>query len=133
MLLRHPTRALGLACAMALASLLGACGQSQGENPAAKRPETQAAQAAALPQPASLADGERVYRQSCFACHDTGAAGAPKRGDQAAWAPRIATGSAAMLKSVINGKNAMPPRAGDASLSDDELKAALEYLVGKAK
>ena len=74
-----------------------------------------------------------VYNTICKACHDAGVAGAPKTGDKAAWAPRIATGSAAMLKSVINGKNAMPPRAGDTSLSDDELKAALEYLVGKAK
>ena len=80
-----------------------------------------------------LRTGEEVFKGQCAACHATGAAGAPKFGEAAAWAPRIATGSAAMLKSVINGKNAMPPRAGDTSLSDDELKAALEYLVGKAK
>ena len=76
---------------------------------------------------------EAIYNTICKACHDAGVAGAPKTGDKAAWAPRIATGQAALLKSAINGKNAMPPRAGDTSLSDDELKAALEYLVGKAK
>ena len=76
---------------------------------------------------------EAIYNTICKACHDAGVAGAPKTGDKAAWAPRIATGQAALLKSAINGKNAMPPRAGDPTLSDDELKAAVEFLVGKAK
>lgn len=76
---------------------------------------------------------EVVYNAICKACHETGVAGAPKTGDKAAWAPRLATGNAALLKSVINGKNAMPPRGGDTSLTDDELKAAVEYLTGKAK
>ena len=78
-------------------------------------------------------DGATVYKAICSACHLAGLAGAPKTGDKAAWAPRIATGQAALLKSAINGKNAMPPRAGDPTLSDDELKAAVEFLVGKAK
>ena len=90
-------------------------------------------QKAVAPSDGKPRSAEAVYNAICKACHDAGVAGAPKTGDKAAWAPRIAAGSAAMLKSVINGKNAMPPRAGDASLSDDELKAALEYLVGKAK
>ena len=76
---------------------------------------------------------EAIYNGICKACHETGVAGAPKTGDKAAWGPRIATGTAAMLKSVIGGKNAMPPRAGDASLSDDELKAAVVFLADKAK
>lgn len=76
---------------------------------------------------------EAIYNTICKACHDAGVAGAPKTGDKAAWASRIATGQAALLKSAINGKNAMPPRAGDPTLSDDELKAAVEFLVGKAK
>lgn len=94
------------------------------------RVEMQKAAAASDGKPRSA---EAIYNTICKACHDAGVAGAPKTGDKAAWAPRIATGSAALLKSVINGKNAMPPRAGDASLSDDELKAAVEFLVGKAK
>lgn len=94
------------------------------------RVEMQKAAAASDGKPRSA---EAIYNTICKACHDAGVAGAPKTGDKAAWAPRIATGSAAMLKSVIGGKNAMPPRAGDASLSDDELKAAVEFLVGKAK
>ena len=77
--------------------------------------------------------GEAIYNTVCTACHATGVAGAPKTGDKAAWAPRIATGSAALLKSAAEGKNAMPARGGAADLSDAELKAAVDYLVGKAK
>jgi cytochrome c5 len=78
-------------------------------------------------------DGATIYNAVCMACHATGVAGAPKTGDKAAWAPRIATGSAALLTSASNGKNAMPARGGAADLTDAELKAAVEYLVGKAK
>ena len=78
-------------------------------------------------------DAETVYKTVCSACHATGLAGAPKTGDKAAWAPRIATGAAALLKSAANGKNAMPARGGAADLTDAELKAAVEYLVGQAK
>ncbi|HQO29833.1 MAG TPA: c-type cytochrome, partial [Accumulibacter sp.] len=69
----------------------------------------------------------------CNACHGTGAAGAPKAGDKAAWAPRIAAGMPALLESATKGKNAMPPKGGAADLSDAELKAAVEHLVGLAK
>ena len=78
-------------------------------------------------------DGATVYNTICMACHVAGLAGAPKTGDKAAWAPRIATGLEALLKSAINGKNAMPPRGGGADLSDDEIKAAVEYLIGQSK
>lgn len=78
-------------------------------------------------------DGATVYNTICTACHAAGLAGAPKTGDKAAWAPRIATGPEALLKSAINGKNAMPPRGGGADLSDDEIKAAVEYLIGQSK
>ena len=78
-------------------------------------------------------DGATVYNSICSACHGTGVAGAPKAGDKAAWAPRIAQGMPALLKSATNGKKAMPPRGGAADLTDAELKAAVEHLVGLAK
>lgn len=78
-------------------------------------------------------DGATIYNAVCIACHAAGVAGAPKTGDKAAWAPRIATGTAALLKSATDGKGAMPPRGGAADLTDVELKAAVDYLVGKAK
>lgn len=77
--------------------------------------------------------GEAIYNTVCKACHETGVAGAPKTGDKAAWAPRIATGNAAMLKTATNGKGAMPPRGGTTDLSDAELKSAVDYLSGRAK
>jgi cytochrome c5 len=82
---------------------------------------------------ADLKKGESIYNATCFACHKTGVAGAPLFGDKKLWAPRIATGMDAMLSSAINGKGAMPPRAGNPSLSDDDLKAAIAYMVSKAQ
>ncbi len=91
------------------------------------------AKAAAVKTDGKPRDGATVYNAVCMACHASGAAGAPKAGDKAAWAPRIATGSAALIKSAINGKNAMPPKGGNPDLSDAEVKAAVEHLVGLAK
>lgn len=78
-------------------------------------------------------DGAAIYKAVCSVCHATGVAGAPKTGDKAAWAPRIATGLATMLKNATNGKGAMPPRGGAADLTDAELKTAVEYLSSQAK
>lgn len=91
------------------------------------------AKAAAAKSDGKPRDGATVYQSVCMACHASGAAGAPKAGDKAAWAPRIATGTAALVKSVTNGKGAMPPKGGGADLSDAEIKAAVEHLVGLAK
>ncbi|GAB4350907.1 MAG: hypothetical protein Kow006_14240 [Gammaproteobacteria bacterium] len=84
-------------------------------------------------QSALAADGEAVYRKSCFACHDTGAAGAPKLGDAALWAPRVAKGVDALLSSVQNGLNAMPPKGTCMTCSDEELRAAVEFIVSQAE
>ena len=65
-------------------------------------------------------------------CHAAGVAGAPKLGDKAAWAPRIAQGMPAMVQSAIKGKGAMPPKGGS-SASDADLRAAVEYMVGASK
>lgn len=78
-------------------------------------------------------DGATVFNTVCGACHNTGAAGAPKAGDKAAWAPRLAQGNEALYKSALAGKNAMPPKGGAADLSEAEVKAAVDYLIGKAK
>ena len=60
-------------------------------------------------------------------------AGAPKFGDKAAWAPRLKAGKDALRASAIKGKGAMPPKGGNASLSDDAVKAAVDYMAGAAK
>lgn len=78
-------------------------------------------------------DAATIYSTVCGACHNTGAAGAPKIDDKAAWAPRVATGKDALYKSALGGKNAMPAKGGAASLSDDEIKATVDYILGKVK
>ena len=80
-----------------------------------------------------LRGGAEVFKSQCAACHETGVAGAPKTGDKAAWAPRLATGMPALLKSAASGKGGMPARGGAPDLTDDELKAAVTFLTGKAK
>ena len=79
------------------------------------------------------ADGQTVYRGLCFSCHDTGAAGAPKLGDRAAWAPRVATGKASLYQSALNGKGAMPAKGGNPGLSDDQIKSAVDFIVSKTR
>lgn len=88
---------------------------------------------AALAGSAFAADGKAVYDKTCVACHATGVANAPKFGDKAAWAPRIATGRDALVASVVKGKGAMPPKAGVANLGDADIQAAVDYLVGAAR
>lgn len=78
-------------------------------------------------------DGKKIYDTVCMACHATGAAGAPKFGDKAAWAPRIKTGNDALYASAIKGKNQMPAKGGNPALSDAAVKAAVDYMVAAAK
>lgn len=75
--------------------------------------------------------GEQLVQSTCFACHGTGAAGAPKIGDKSAWGPRIAKGLDGLLKSAMAGKNAMPPRGGS-DATDTELARAIVYMANKA-
>ncbi|WP_162518416.1 c-type cytochrome [Aeromonas veronii] len=93
--------------------------------------------ASAAPAAASSGprDGETVYKGACFACHDTGAAGAPKRGDKAAWDPRIAQGIDTLKKHAIEGftgkSGMMPPRGTCANCSDEEIENAIHYMIDK--
>ncbi|MEB4589449.1 c-type cytochrome [Candidatus Thiothrix sp. Deng01] len=92
-----------------------------------------AAQAEQAAPAAAAIDGEKIYKGICFSCHDVGVAGSPKLGDKAAWGPRIAAGKDALLNSALHGKNAMPAKGGNPALSDDEVKAAVDYMVGQAE
>jgi cytochrome c5 len=75
--------------------------------------------------------GEQIYKAVCGACHDAGVAGAPKTGDKAAWAPRIALGLDGLLKSAIAGKNAMPPKGGS-DANEIELARSIVYIANKS-
>ncbi len=101
--------------------------------PAPAAPEATApAAAAAAPAATASADGKGLYDKACFACHAAGVAGAPKFGDKAAWAPFVAQGIDNMVKIAISGKGAMPPRGGSTA-SDNEIRAAVQYMVDHAQ
>jgi cytochrome c5 len=80
--------------------------------------------------PATLRTGMQVFQAQCAACHATGAAGAPKLGDTAAWAPRVATGYDALLNSALKGKGAMGAQGGG-DYSDFEISRAVVYLANE--
>jgi len=103
--------------------------------------DAQPAAEAAAPAPAALmvaaapakVDGKAVYDQACSVCHAAGIAGAPKTGDKAAWAPRIAQGKDTLYTHAIGGIRAMPAKGGNASLADAEVKAAVDVMISQAK
>ena len=78
-------------------------------------------------------DAKGIYQSACFACHGTGAAGAPKLGDKGAWKSRIAQGMETLVDHAINGFKGMPPKGGRGDLSDDLVKAVVEYMVKESK
>lgn len=96
-------------------------------------PEAAPAAAAATTVAAGPKSGEEVYNSNCLACHGTGAAGAPKMGDAAAWAPRIAAGMDSLLANATNGLKAMPPKGLCMTCSTEELQGAIEYMVNKSQ
>jgi len=83
--------------------------------------------------PANASDGEKIYKKTCNMCHGSGLMGAPKMGDKAAWADRIAKGIETLQDHAINGFGKMQPRGGKKTLSDDDVKAAVVYMVEASK
>ena len=87
---------------------------------------------AAAPVVEKALTAEEAYA-SCSACHASGAAGAPITGDANAWSERIAKGLDTLYLNAINGINAMPAKGGNVSLSDENVKAAVEFMVNQSK
>ncbi|WP_137297366.1 cytochrome c5 family protein [Psychromonas sp. SP041] len=85
--------------------------------------------ASASDEPAEPRTGEQVYGTFCIACHGTGAAGAPIKGDAAAWGPRIAQGEETLIKHALSGFNAMPAKGTCSNCSDDEIIATVKFLT----
>jgi cytochrome c5 len=87
--------------------------------------------------PAAAGGGEGVYKGACVACHGAGIAGAPKLGDKAAWATRIAQGKPTLYEHAIKGyqgkAGVMPAKGGNSALADADVQAAVDYMVASAK
>jgi cytochrome c5 len=101
--------------------------------PAAAAPAPVAAPAPAAAKADAAGAGKATYDAACAVCHNAGVAGAPKAGDKPAWAARAKQGKQALYNSALKGKGAMPPKGGNASLSDDAVKAAVDHLLAAAK
>ena len=110
--------------------------------PAAMTPATVPATPGADPTSAAAdtdasADGEATYQSACFACHGTGAAGAPRVGDTEAWKSRIAQGRDVLIQHALHGyageTGYMPAKGGQAQLSDEAVIAALDYMLEQTK
>ena len=112
-------------------------GQVPAKDAAAAAETGQAPAKGAVAAPAPVRDGQQVYQAGCVACHDAGIAGAPKLGDQGQWAKRIAKGPDALYASAVNGvqgsAGVMPAKGGNPALSNDEVKAAVDYMVSRSK
>jgi cytochrome c5 len=79
-------------------------------------------------RPGAPRSAEQVVRTQCAKCHETGVGGAPTIGDQAAWLPRLKLGLDTLIRSAINGHGGMPPRGGEADLTDPEMRSAIVYM-----
>lgn len=105
--------------------------------PASTQKSMSTAPTAPLAGGGDLAKGEGVYKQTCTVCHAMGIAGAPKLTDKANWQPRIAQGKATLYLHAIKGftgsKGVMPAKGGNTALSDDDVKAAVDYMTSQAK
>jgi len=103
-------------------------------------PAVASASAAPVAAPAAAAgkaDGKKIFENTCTVCHGAGIAGAPKVGDKAAWAPRIAQGINVLYAHAIGGLTGkggvMPPKGGNLALSDPDVKAAVDFMVAASK
>lgn len=116
-------------------ALLSACGKKDEAAPASSAPVIASAAAPAA-APENVV-GKGVYSKTCSLCHAANVAGAPKPGDKADWGPRIAQGMEVLNKHALEGftgaKGQMPARGGAATLSDDEVKAGVAYMVDQSR
>lgn len=127
-----------LAMALCSAALLVACGKTDAPTAPASAPAPTPVAAAAPAAPAAPENvlGKSIYGKTCAMCHAAGVAGAPKPRDKADWAPRVAQGKETLYKHAIEGftgaKGMMPARGGGSSLTDEEVKAAVDFMADQS-
>ena len=134
-------RVLGVTALVMMSVTFGACGAKEDAPPVPSEVEAEIAERIAPPgeviaQGATVQassggarSGEEIYQTKCSVCHASGAAGAPKFGDAAAWEPRIGKGMDTLYTSAINGFLGMPPKGLCMDCSDAELKDTVDYMV----
>ena len=122
----------GLFTLAAMCALLMACGDKKSAEAVVAAPVV-----VAVAPVAENTIGKSVFGKTCAMCHAIGAAGAPKPGDKADWGPRIAQGDAILHKHALEGftgaKGVMPARGASPALTDDEVKAAVAYMVDQSR
>ena len=128
---------LGKASAVCLAAmLLVACGAKEEKKSAPDSSYKASESVAAVEEKApekKARSGEEIYKKTCFICHASGAANAPKLGDKAAWRPRLAQGMDVIHKNSWDGFKAMPPRGNCFDCTKEELESAVQYMVDSVK
>ena len=117
-----------------IAARMAAVGQI---NVAQAQTTTQSSTQVAAATTSAAVDGVKVYQSACIACHGAGIAGAPRVGDAPAWAARISAGNETMYANAINGfqgaTGMMPGKGGNPTLSDEEVKAAVDHMVSESQ
>ncbi len=103
-----------------------------GENHEATTTDTAAPVANGQNEEERIKHGQQIYQQACFACHGTGAAGAPKL-EKSAWQVRLAKGTEALYNSSLHGIGVMPPKGGRMDLSDEDVKSAVDYMISQVQ
>ena len=133
-------KSTSLAIGILSLSLLAACGKKEAAAPEVAASAPSAVVVAPAPAAAPAAEnvvGKAVYGKTCSLCHAANVAGAPKPGDKADWGPRIAQGMDVLYKHALEGfagaKGQMPARGGSTTLTDDEVKAGVNYMADQSR
>jgi len=129
--MKRLTPILAAAAILAVATL--GCSKKEETPPAPAPAQTTAPAPAAEPMKAPAGGGAEVYQAHCASCHAEGVAGAPKTGDKDAWSAKIAAGMEQLVQNAINGIGSMPAKGGNPNLSDEEVRAAVEYMVEQSR
>jgi len=97
-----------------------------------QQPATAVHTAQKAAEQSSKSNGQLIYEANCGGCHDTGVAGAPKLGDTEIWQRHAGHGAQHLMEAVLTGKGSMPPRGGNADLSNKDIEAAINFILEKS-
>jgi len=118
------------ALAIVLALISSACNEQVSDNTPQPTPPIVVAQKVAAQS--TEYGGHLVYKENCASCHDTGIAGAPQIGDRENWSKHAEHGAHHLMHAVLEGKGTMPPRGGNPELSDEEIEAAINFILDQS-